>query len=95
MRVSNFFSFDDPRASQWLKAGLYPATITINGFRCLAYIEQENGLIFGVKMPPCLTDKPVLEIQYTNSNPIKMAAFMATLENIKRLDDAANTAKNA
>lgn len=93
MRVANFFSFDDPRASQWLKAGLYPTTITINGFRCLAYIEQENGLIFGVKTPPCLTDKPVLEIKYTSSNPIKMAAFMATLENIQRLDDAEKQAK--
>lgn len=92
MKVSNFFSFDDPRASQWLKAGLYPATITINGFRCLAYIEQENGLIFGQKWAPCLTDKPVLEIQYTNSNPLKMAMFMATLENIKRLGEVAKQA---
>lgn len=93
MRVANFFSFDDPRAAQWLKFGLYPATITINGFRCLAYLEQENGLIFGVKHAPCLTDKPVLEIQYTSSNPLKMAAFMATLENLARLDDAANNAQ--
>lgn len=92
MRVANFFSFDDPRASQWLKAGLYPATITINGFRCLAYLEQENGLILGVKHAPCLTDKPVLEITYTSSNPLKMATFMATLENFARLDEAAKQA---
>lgn len=93
MRVSEFISFDDPRASQWLKAGLFPVIITINGFRCVAYIEQENGLIWGKRQAPCLTDTPVLEIQYTNSNPLKMAAFMATLENMQRLDDAAKLAK--
>ena len=93
MSVSEFISFDDPRASQWLKAGLFPVIITINGFRCVAYIEQENGLIWGKQQAPCLTDTPVLEIQYTNSNPLKMAAFMATLENMQRLDDAAKLAK--
>lgn len=93
MRVSEFISFNDPRASQWLKIGLYPVIITINGVRCVAYIEQENGTIWGKQQPPCLTDAPVLEVSYTNSNPVKMAAFTATLENMQRLDDAEKQAK--
>lgn len=82
----NIFSFDDPRAAQWLKAGLYPAVITINGVRCLAYLEQESGLIFGVKHMPCPMDEAVVEINYTSSNPLKIAAFMATLEDFARLN---------
>jgi hypothetical protein len=93
MRVANFISFDDPRARDWLKAGLFPVIVTINGFRCVAYIETTDGLIYGKTEAPCLTDAPVLEIQYTNSDPLKMAAFMATLENMQRLDDAAKIAK--
>lgn len=92
MRVSEFISFNDPRAADWLKIGLYPVIITVNGIRCMSYIEQENGTIWGKTQPPCLTDKPVLEVNYFNSNPLKMAQFMATLENMQRLDDAAKQA---
>lgn len=86
MELSQLFHFDtnNKQVQQYLKAGLFPLVATVNGRRCMIYVEGKDGLIYGSTESPTEETPPAMTIDYKSSDETKLQDFNDQLDGLKK-----------